>query len=211
VNLRLTVVPLLVAASGWAQTAPNTAAPAPSAGQTGGPSKIAIIAFQSAVLSTQEGQQAQAAMKSKFDPRKAQLEKRQADLQAMQERLQKGGPTLTAEARSRLESDVNSGTRSLNNAAEDLNNDVQEEEGKVLQGMAAKMGDIIKNYATKNGYTVVLDVSSQQTPVLWATPTVNITSDIVKLYDQAHPVSGAVKAPAAPPAAAPKPPASKKQ
>jgi outer membrane protein len=164
-------------------------------------------------LATQEGQQAQAAMKSKFDPRKTQLEKRQADLQAMQDRLQKGGPALTADARSKLESDVNSGTRALNNAAEDLNNDVQEEEGKVLQVMATKMGDIIKNYATRNGYTVVLDVSSQQTPVLWATPAVNITADIVKLYDQAHPVGGAVKPPAADasPVAVPKPPASKKQ
>jgi outer membrane protein len=55
----------------------------------------------------------------------------------------------------------------------------------------------------------VIDVSSQQSSVLWATPSVNITDAIVKLYDQANPVKGGT-APAAPTAPA-KPPASKKQ
>lgn len=198
------VLPVALAASAMAQSAPKAA-----------PTRIAILQFQEAVLSTQEGQLAAAALKTKFDPRKNQLEKRQADLRSMQDKLQRGGSTLGGDARSKLEADLASGTRSLNNDAEDLNNDVQEEEGKVLQSMAGKMGDIIKNYATQNGYAVVLDVSSQQTAVLWAAPTVNITADIVKLYDQAHPAKGGATAPAAspkPPAASPpKPPASKKQ
>ena len=87
--------------------------------------------------------------------------------------------------RGKLEKDLAAGTRSLNNDAEDLNNDVQEEENKVMQGMASRMGDIIKDYAAKNGYAVVMDVSSQQSAVLWAAPSVNITEAIVKLYDQA--------------------------
>ena len=65
------------------------------------------------------------------------------------------------------------------------------------------MGDIIKDYAAKNGYAVVMDVSSQQSAVLWASPSVNITEAIVKLYDQANPVKGG----SAPPPAAAKPPA----
>jgi outer membrane protein len=179
------------------------------------PTKVAIIQFQAAVLATQEGQQAQAAMKAKFDPRKNQLEKRQADLKAMDEKLKNGGAALTADVRGKLERDLAAGTRTLNNDAEDLNNDVQEEENKVLQGMAAKMGEIIKDYAAKNGFAVVVDVSSQQSAVLWASPSVNITDAIVKLYDQANPVKGGSAPPpsgAKPPAAtAPKPPASKKQ
>jgi outer membrane protein len=218
VILRSLLIPLALAAPVLAQTAP---------------SKVAIIQFQAAVLSTQEGQQAQAALKTKFDPKKNDLEKRQADLRSMQDKLDKGGATLAADVRSRLEKDIASGTRSLNNAAEDLNSDVQEEENKLLQGMATRMGDIIKDYATKNGYAMVLDVSSQQSSVLWASPAVNITEAIVKLYDAAHPIKGGTGAPAAaspgaakppaaappaatkPPAAAPpaqtKPPASKKQ
>jgi hypothetical protein len=55
-------------------------------------------------------------------------------------------------------------------------------------------------------------VSNQQTPVLWADPSADITTEIIKLYDQAHPGTGAAPAPgtakpAAPPTSAPKPPA----
>jgi outer membrane protein len=211
VHFRSILITAALALPAFAQT------PAPPAG---GP-KVAIIAFQSAVVNTKEGQQALAAMKTKFDPRKSQLEKRQADLQAMQDRLQKGGSTLAADARAKLQNDLSSGTRSLNNDAEDLNNDVQEEQGKLMQGMASKMGDIIRKYATEKGYTIVLDVSNEQTPVLWATPSINITDDIVKLYDQANAGGGAAapaapaattpKPPAAPATSAPKPPATKKQ
>lgn len=206
-KFRFLALPIAFAVAGLAQTpAPKAAAPAGGAA----PSRVAIIAFQGAVLATQEGQRAQTAMKAKFDPRKTQLEKRQADLRAMQQKLQGGGSTLAADVRAKLETDVASGTRSLNNDAEDLNSDVQQEEGKVMQGMAAKMGDIIKSYAAKNGYSIILDVSSQQTPVLWAQPAVNITDDIVKLYDQQHPAQGGT-GPAGAPAPAPKPPAAKKQ
>jgi outer membrane protein len=211
VNLRSLLIPLALTAPVLAQTAAN---------------RVAIIQFQAAVLSTQEGQQAQAALKTRFDPKKNELEKQQADLKAMQDKLSKGGATLAADVRARMEKDIASGTRSLNNAAEDLNSDVQEEENKLLQGMATKMGEIIRDYATKNGYSIVIDVSSQQSAVLWADPSANITEAIVKLYDAAHPIKGAAPAASKPPAATPpaatkppaaappaaaKPPASKKQ
>jgi outer membrane protein len=204
VNLRSILIPLALAVPGMAQTPAGAA-----------PSKVAIIQFQAAVLATQEGQAAQAALKTKYDPRKAQLEKRQADLQAIQDKLQKGGATLAADVRSKLEADLASGSRSLKNDAEDMNSDAEQDQNKLLQAMANRLGEIVKDYSTKNGFSVVLDVGSQQSAVLWAAPTVNITEAIVKLYDEKHPLkTGEAAKPAAPPAAspaAPKPPASKKQ
>jgi outer membrane protein len=201
VTFRSIIWMVVIAAPLAAQTANRAAAPAAAAGST----KVAIIAFQQAVLTTQEGQAAAASLKSKYDPKKAELQKRQTELQAMQDKLEKGGATLASDVRAKMQSDLATGGRNLNHDAEDLNTAVQEDEGKIMQGMASKMGDIIKNYATQNGYTIVLDVSSQATPVLWATPAVNITADIVKLYDQAHPAGSA----AAPAAARPPAPAKK--
>jgi outer membrane protein len=188
VNFRAFLIFAVSALAISAQTAPKAAASAPG---SAAPTKVAILKFQEAVLTTQEGQQATAVLKTKFDPRKAQLEKKQADLQAMQDQLQKGGATLTPDARTKLQNDIAAGNRMLQRDAQDLNTEVQDEEGKIMQTMSVKMGEIIKNYATQNGYAVVLDVSSEQTPVLWAAETVNITPDIVKLYDQAHPVKTA--------------------
>jgi outer membrane protein len=198
VNLHSIGIAVLLAMPAAAQTTPAAApGPAPS----GGAHSVAIIQFQEAVLSTQEGQQAAATLKAKFDPRKTALDKRQADLEALQEKLQKGAATMSQDTRAKMQSELTNGGRILKRDADDLNADVQEEEGKVMQSMAGKMGDVIQKYATSKGFSVVLDVSSQQTPVLWASQSSNITADIVKEYDAAHPVK---KAAAAAPAAAPK-------
>jgi outer membrane protein len=193
VNLRSIAIAVLLGLPAAAQTTPAPA-PAPSGAAQG----VAIISFQDAVLSTQEGQQAQAALKTKFDPRKAALEKRRTELETLQEKVQKSGATMTREALTKAQNDLTAGGRTLNRDADDLNNDVQEEEGKIMQGMASKMGAIIQKYANANNFSVVLDVSSQQTPVLWAAQSANITAEIVKQYDAAYPVKKAAAAVAAP-------------
>jgi outer membrane protein len=79
----------------------------------------------------------------------------------------------------------------------------------VYNQLGDKMLQIIEQYAYQNGYAVVLDVSAQQTPVIWAAGSSNITADIVKLYDLAHP--GSAQAAAAAPRAPPKQPATPAQ
>jgi hypothetical protein len=50
---------------------------------------------------------------------------------------------------------------------------------------------------------MVVDVSNQQNPVLWADQGIVITDAIIKLYDQAHPNAAPAAAPAAAPTAMP--------
>lgn len=206
-KIRSLLIPVAFACVTAAQTpqgAANRGAASATPPASAAPAKIAIIQFQEAVLSTQEGRQAAAALRTKFDPRKSQLEKRQAELATMQQKLKQGGATMTAEARKKMQNDVETGGRTLNRDIDDLNAEAQEEQGKLMQSMASKMGDIIKDYATRNGFAVVMDASGANTSVLWAAPSANITAEIVKLYDQAHPAKGGAApapAPAKPPAA----------
>src|SRR3954454_19147535 len=69
----------------------------------------------------------------------------------------------------------------------------------IMQELGTKVMAVIEKYATQNGFDLVLDVSNPQTPVLWAASAIDITADIVKLYDQANPGTGAPSA-AKPPA-----------
>jgi outer membrane protein len=63
---------------------------------------------------------------------------------------------------------------------------------------------VLSKYAKDHGYSLIIDVSSQQTPVLFAANEIEVTGDIIKLYDQNSP--GAVTtAPST--SSAPKPPA----
>ena len=62
---------------------------------------------------------------------------------------------------------------------------------------------VIDKYAQQNGFAIVLDVSSQNTPVLYASNTVDITKEVIDLYDKT--VFTATPAPAAPGPAAARP------
>ena len=72
-----------------------------------------------------------------------------------------------------------------------------------INEIGQKMVGIIAEHAKQNSYTMVLDVSSPQTPVLYADSGLDITAKIIELYNAAPKTAAAPRAPAA----APKPPA----
>jgi outer membrane protein len=172
------------------------------------PAKVAIIHVQNAILQTKDGQKAASELQGRFAPKKAALEKKQADIAALQDTLRKGSATMSEDAKAKLMRDIDASNKGLQRDTEDAQADLDAEQGKVMQELGNKVMAVLEKYATGNGYALVLDVSNPQTPVLWASQTIDITGDIVKLYDQANPGTGAPAA-AKPPAAAPtaKPPA----
>lgn len=173
--------------------------------QSASPNKVAIIHVQNAILQTKDGQKAQQELQAKFNPRKQQIEKKQADIAALQDQMKKGSATMSDDAKTRLARDIDTGQKSLQRDSEDFEADVQQEEGRIMQDLGQKMMDVIIKYATANGYAMVVDVSNPQTPVLWADPGVDITNEIIKLYDQAHVGGVTAAAPATAPARTPAP------
>jgi outer membrane protein len=167
--------------------------------QSQAPTKVAIIHIQQAILTTKDGQKAQADLGAKFGPTRAALEKKQSDMAALQDQLKKGAATMSDDAKAKMARDIEALNKDLTRGGEDYQAEVEHEEGKLMNVLGQQMLDVVGKYAAQNGFAMVLDVSNQQT-VLWADPSVNITQECIKLYDQAHPGAGA-------PAAAPKPPA----
>ena len=196
--------------------------------QGAAPTKIGIIHVQAAILQTKDGQKAAADLKAKFAPKQAELEKKQAAIEGLREQMQKGSATMSDEAKQKIARDIDANTKSLTRDNEDLQADVEQEEGKIFNDLGSKLYAVVEKYAKDNAYSMIIDVSSQQTPVWWAADSINITAEITSLYDKAHPggaasapVPAAARpagtAPAGTPAPAPRPaapsapPATKKQ
>jgi len=165
------------------------------------PTKIGIIKVADAIQLTKDGEKASAALNAKFAPKKADFEKRQTDLQNLQQQLAKGGATLSEERQVQLKQDIDTATKRLTRDTEDAQAELDQEQGKVMQELGSKMMEIVIKYGTDNGYAVIIDVSNPQTPVLWAASGIDITNDIVKLYDQKYASEATSAAPAAKPAA----------
>jgi len=191
-----------------ASTASATAAPA-------GPTKIAVIAFQSAVGGTNEGQRNFAQLKTKFDPKQAQLKAQSDEIESLKNALKSQGDKLSDQARAAQTKTIDDKEKLLQRSAEDAQNDFQTEAGEVYQQLAQKVYEVLQGYAQTNGYTLVVDISTQQSPILWAAQSTDITAAIVQAYNVksgvAAPVGGSPTAPRPagtgnrPPAAAPRP------
>ena len=71
--------------------------------------------------------------------------------------------------------------------------------------MAQKVDVVMRKYVSDNGYTLLLNVGDQQSPVMWASaqPNADITLALIEAYNAASKV--APLPPAAPGAARPKP------
>ncbi len=180
--------------SAAAQTSPAPAAPA-------GPAKIAVIAFQVAVGQTNEGQRNFADLQKKYAPREEQLKNLNDEIETLTKQLQTQGDKLSDAERASRAKTIDEKKKKLDRDAEDARNDFQQEMQDMYNGLASKVYDVLESYAQQQGYTLVLDVAQQQTPVLYATESTNITKAIIDAYN----VKSGVPAPPAPPAgAAPK-------
>jgi outer membrane protein len=192
-----------------AQAPAAAAPPAPAAAPATVPTKVGVIQIQAALASTKEGQKAAAELEVKMSPRKKELEGKQAEIKDLQDRLQRGGNTLSDSAKEDLTRSIDTKTKSYNREIEDAQAELQEEQQKVVNALGQKMMAVIDKYAQQNAFAVILDVSNQNTPVLYASNAVDVTKDIIDLYDKtvftAAPAPSPARsaAPAARPAAAP--------
>jgi outer membrane protein len=203
VNKQTVVSLCLIAAAGLAsaQTAGSNPAPAGSASH---PFKVGVIETQAAILNTKDGQKASDEFKVRFEPRKKELDQKAAEIRDLQAKLQNGGAAMNENAKLDLQRSIDQKTKAYNRDMEDANAEFQQEQQKLLGELEQKMMQVIDKYAQANGYAVIIDVSNPQTPVMYASSSVNITKDIVELYDKTVGTTGATTKPTATPAA-PKP------
>jgi outer membrane protein len=146
--------------------------------------KIATIQIQAAIVSTKDGQKAAAELDSKAAPKRKAIEAKQNEINSLKDQLQKGANTLSEAAKTDLYRTIDQKTKSLNRDMEDAQAEMDQEQQKLLQDLGQKMYAIIAKYAQEKGYSMVLDVSNPQSPVFWASNSMDITKEIIDLYDK---------------------------
>jgi len=179
--MKRSLVLILTLASGFVLSA---AAQTPAATATAGPAKIAVIAFQVAVAQTNEGQRNFADLQKKYDPKRQQLKTLSDEIDNLTKQLQAQAATITPAEQQSKATAIDNKKKQLDRDSQDASNDFQQEMQDVYNTLASKVYDVMQSYAELHGYTLVLDVSQQQSPVLYASTTTNITKEIIDAYNQ---------------------------
>jgi outer membrane protein len=194
------VVPALAAilmapAAMWAQAGGTAAATV----------KVGVIDVQVAITSTAEGKQAAADLQSQFAPRQTELTNMQKQMEDVQTRLRTGQTTLSDDEKARLQRQGETLQRTYQRRSQDAQDDFNEAQREIVDRIGRRMIDVLNKYARDNGYAVILDRSGQSSPVIFAANSIDVTQEIIRLFDTNYPVKAASTAPRtpAPRAAAP--------
>lgn len=180
-NLLLSAVPLMCIVAGGM----------PAAAQTSGNAKIAIINIQDAITRTQEGQKLARELQERYGPTRDQIESQQREIQSLRDQLNRGANTMSEDARRQLLREIQMKERDLKRDMEDAQAEFNQAQQEALNEISGKLMTVIDKYAKEKDFSIVLDVSSPQSPVLYAVNEILITNDIIQRYDQEHPVEAA--------------------
>jgi outer membrane protein len=193
-------------------------APAPAAAP--GPVKIGIVNIQDAIFETNEGKKETDALQTKFTPKQTELKTLSDEVENLKKQYEAQQPKLSPEANATQARTIEAKQKSFQRNLEDAQNEFQQAQQDVINRIGTKMLTVLEKYAKDNGYSIILDVSNPQTPVIWASQGTVITKELVDAYNTANPAvapapkatgAGAAARPAAPrpaasPAATPKKP-----
>jgi outer membrane protein len=184
---------------------------ASSAAPTG--TKIGIVSIRDAIFATNEGKKELDALQARFGGKQNELKAQNDELEKLKADLQVKGDKLSEEERNSRIKVASDKQKAFQRNAEDYQAEAQQAQQDVLNRLGKKMLDVLEKFGKDNSYAVILDVSGEASPVLWASPTTNITKELVDAYNAESPVAPAARpagagAPATRPAGTtPRPPA----
>jgi len=147
-------------------------------------SKIAIINSQKAFETSAEGKKALTQLTDRENKIKTDLQKMDDAIRLLDNRLNTGRLTMTNEALIALQADIDKKTTERKRYEEDAARDAQQLSGNLIQKIRVEMVTIIENLAKERGLELVLDTATSG--VVTASPTIDITDEVVRRYDQSR-------------------------
>jgi outer membrane protein len=154
--------------------------------------KIAVVDTQRAVMETEDGLRAQAALKKHFDARQRELDAKQTDLQKEREDIEKQKDVLSKQALQARADKWQHDMAELQTTFVDYNKELQKKQGEMTQPIFQKTMGIIRKIATQAGYDMVIDKQA----VPYHRTDLDLTDRVITEYNQSAGAAPAGPAPA---------------
>lgn len=200
----------LAAAAGQAQPpstakpapAPTTKPPAPAAQQPAPPKvpfqmglKYGYVQLQEVAQTSAQGKAFNARVQALQDQKVKELQDKNKQLQAVQDKLEKGASVLADAARASLQAEIEKQQRDIQRFTEDAQQEIMALTQQLQADFERLLMPIIDKVAKEKQVHFVFDAA--QSGLVWADPSMNLTADVIQALD-----AGGTAKPAAAPAAA---------
>jgi Skp family chaperone for outer membrane proteins len=205
---------MLAAAPSYAQGAatPAPAAPAAQAAPAPAPkpfpagAKYAFINIQRIAAESAAGKELAGKVQALNQQKVSELNERNKQLQATQQKLEAGASVLSPNAAAQLQKDIERMQVDIQRFTEDAQQEVGGLQQQLQDEFQARLSPIVQQVAQEKGLHLLF--SAADSGLVWADLSLDITGEVIQRFDASRPAATAAPAPKpapATPAPAPKP------
>ena len=147
---------------------------------------VAVVDVGRAIHEINEGKTADARLQAMYKDRKTQIDGMKAKFDVMQSDYQKQQMILNDASRRQKEDELQAAYAQLQQAVGQSEQEMQEANQNAMVTLATKMNTVVASLAKERNYTMVVQ-SGEASAVLWASPTIDVTDEVIKRYNAANP------------------------
>ncbi|MCI4445437.1 MAG: OmpH family outer membrane protein [Candidatus Aminicenantes bacterium] len=145
------------------------------------PTRVAIINSQKAFDQSAEGKKAVAILQEKEDQIKAELKKRNEEIQTLKDKLTGQKLTLSQEALNQLQQEIDRQEAARKKYEQDSSQEFEQFKSQLIKKIRDEMLAIVDDLVKERGYDLVFDLSTSG--LVHYNPALDITDEVIKRYD----------------------------
>ena len=142
--------------------------------------KIAVVNMQQVLQQSPKVAELSTKLQNQFKARQQKLDVAQKSLQDELDKFKKDSATMSDKDRDAMQKKITDDRASLVKDVVAFQQDLNKEQGKVMQGILGQLNDIISKVAKQNNYSLVLDAQA----VVYATDAADITKQVSKAFNE---------------------------
>jgi outer membrane protein len=156
--------------------------------------KIGVVDYGKLVEESPQAKTAMDAIRAEFTPKQREMENLANSLKSKQDKLDKDGPTMSVDQRSRADKDLRDGARDLQQKRAELQDDFTARRNEEMSRLQRALIDEVRAYAKAQNFDLVIADG-----VIYSTAALDITPAILSAMQAKAPKAAAGTGPVAPP------------
>lgn len=150
------------------------------------PLKIGYVISDKILMESKAGKDFLERKKGLELQKKEELKQVMSELKELKGELSQKGMFLNEEARSKLTDEINAKERMVKRLEEDVYADLRKFVKKEMKKMNDEASAIVMKYGNENGYTVIYDVSSRGSNIVFIYEALDVTGEILERYNRKY-------------------------
>ncbi|MBW2092317.1 MAG: OmpH family outer membrane protein [Deltaproteobacteria bacterium] len=146
--------------------------------------KIGVVNIQRVINDSQKGKIEKEKLIKKFEKMRKDLDLRRAEIEKAKLELERQASILAPDVRYDKEKTLKRKIRDFEDHYRDVNEQMKREEIKSTKPMLEQLSKLITKYGQEKGYTLILERT--RSGVIYAPGSIDLTNEIIKLYDSAQ-------------------------